>query len=293
MSSEARSIYIYGAGRIGLAVANLARKRGVEVVGLWNPRPLRARRAELAAGFAITVDETPIPASAELWLIAVPDDAIAATAERLASTAGPWPRAAAHCAGAHPATLLQPLADTGVACASWHPAMTFRGTASDVGALSDAVVALEGDAEAFEGFEAFCQVLGLRCVHVSAEHKPQYHAALVFAANGRVALDAASARLLRSVGIDARTAGSMLVPLINRTSSNLEVTLPEEALTGPVARGDVRTVREQLAALAAFPRLRRLYCALGWVALELVPDRVRGAGHEEVAALIAGDGEEE
>lgn len=291
--SETPSLYIYGAGRIGLAVANLARKRGVEVVGLWNPRPLRERRAELAAGFAVTVDEALVPASADLWLIAVPDDAIATAAERLAATGGPWPGAVAHCAGAHPAALLQPLAEAGVACASWHPAMTFRGTASDVGALSDAVVALEGDEAAFEGFEGLCRHLGLECVHIPAEHKPQYHAALVFAANGRVALDAASARLLRSTGVDARTAGSMLVPLIARTASNLEVTLPEEALTGPVARGDVRTVREQLAALAAFPRLRRLYCALGWVALELVPDRVRGSGHEEVAALISGDGIEE
>ena len=287
MSSETPSVFVYGAGRVGLAIANLARERGIDVIGLWNPRPLKPRRAALAEGFSLAVNARPPAVRASLWLIAVPDDAIVATAERLAGAAGPRPGVAAHCAGAHPASLLQSLSKDGVACGSWHPAMTFRGADTDPAALASAIIALEGDDAAVASLEAFTEALGLRFIHVPAESKPQYHAALVLVANGRVALDAAAARLLLSAGIDAETARTMIAPLVGRTDENLAVKLPDKALTGPVARGDVKTVREQLDALAPFPKVCQLYCALGAVALELVPERVRGEGHRQVAKLIA------
>jgi len=78
----------------------------------------------------------------------------------------------------------------------------------------------------------------------------------------------------------------LIAPLAGRTDENLATKLPDQALTGPVARGDVKTVREQLDALAPYPKVCQLYRALGAIALELVPDRVRGDGHEKVAELI-------
>lgn len=286
MSKKAPSVFVYGAGRVGLAIANLARERGVDVVGLWNPHRLKPRRAALAGGFDVAINAQPPAIRADLWLIAVPDDAICATAERLNRATGPRPAVVAHCAGAHPASLLQSLSKGGVACGSWHPAMTFRGAESDPAALAGAIVAIEGDQEAVTVLEAFTKALDLRSIHVPPESKPQYHAALVLAANGRVALDAAAAVLLLQAGIDGETARDLIAPLAGRTDENLATKLPDQALTGPVARGDVKTVREQLDALAPYPKVCQLYRALGAIALELVPDRVRGEGHRRVAELI-------
>ena len=70
-------------------------------------------------------------------------------------------------------------------------------------------------------------------------------------------------------------------------SANLRAATPAHALTGPVARGDARTVRSQLEALADRPRLLALYRALGTFLLDLVPERVRGEGHHEVARLLS------
>jgi predicted short-subunit dehydrogenase-like oxidoreductase (DUF2520 family) len=279
-------VFVYGAGRVGLAIANLARERGVDVVGLWNPHPLKPRRAALAEGFDVAINAQPPAVRADLWLIAVPDDAICATAERLGRATGPRPAVVAHCAGAHPASLLQSLSKGGVACGSWHPAMTFRGAESDPAALARAIIVIEGDEAAVTVLEAFNEALDLRFIHVAAESKPQYHAALVFVANGRVAIDAAAAALLLQAGIDAETARDLIAPLAGRTDENLATKLPDQALTGPVARGDVKTVREQLDALAPYPKVCQLYRALGAIALELVPDRVRGGGHRKVAELI-------
>jgi predicted short-subunit dehydrogenase-like oxidoreductase (DUF2520 family) len=293
VSASGPSIQVYGAGRIGLAIANLARRRGVPVTGLWNPRPLRPGRARLAEGFPLVVAPDPEPAPADIWLVAVPDDAIAGTGERLARAVErdgrTRPGCAAHCAGAHPARLLDALSRTGIPCGSWHPAMTFRGAEDDPDALAGAVVAVEGDAAAVALLERLSDALGVARIAVATGRKADYHAALVLAANGRVALDAAAARLLREAGLDEATARAVLGPLVERVEENLRAAFPEEALTGPVARGDAGTVRRQLAALADRPDLLRLYRALGAVILEAVPETVRQEGHLEVIRLMRED----
>lgn len=285
------SVYVHGAGRVGLAVARLAVRRGARVAGVWNPRPLKPERRELAAGLPVEVADEPPARAANLWLLAVPDDAVAGLAESLAAGLdadpdAPRPRAAAHCAGAHPARLLAPLAERSIPVASWHPAMTFRGAVDDPDALAGARIGLEGDPAACDVVAAFSAALGLTVVPLATETKPWYHAALVFAANGRVALDAVATRLLAEAGVDASEARALLAPLVARTDENLAEATAAEALTGPVARGDARTVRAQVEALADRPEALDLYRALGAVALGLVPEVHRGEGHREVARLL-------
>lgn len=289
--SGAPSVCVYGAGRVGLAVARLCVRRGVPVEAVWNHRPpSRSRRASWE-DLPVQVDEAPPPVAADLWLLAVPDAAVAPVAEALAAAvdADPTaarPRAAAHCAGAHPASLLGPLAERSIPVASWHPAMTFRGSEDDADALAEATVAIEGETAATGVVMALAEALGVATVSVASGSKPWYHAALVFAANGRVALDAVAIGLLAEAGIDGDAARALLAPLVERTDANLASFTAADSLTGPVARGDARTVAIQLEALAGRSGELDLYRALGRVALALVPDRHRGDGHREVARLL-------
>lgn len=287
--SDAPSLQVYGAGRVGLAILGLARSRGIPLRGAWNPRPLRAEREALVPGLEVDVAPEPPAVAADVWMIAVPDDAIADVAERLAGTRGPRPAVVAHCAGALPGALLEPLGAQGIACGSFHPAMTFRGASGDAEALAGAVVAIEGDPRAVEVLEGLADRLGVARVSVAAEWKARYHTALVLASNGRMALDAAAVRLLADAGLDESGALALLRPLVARTEENLRAATPAHAHTGPVARGDARTVRFQLDALADHPRLLALYRALGTFLLDLVPAGVRGEGHREVARLLAAD----
>ena len=286
MSGASPAIHVYGTGRVGLAILELARARGIPMTGAWNPRQLRPERRGLLPEIPLTISPEPAAVAADLWLIAVPDDAIADVAERLARAPGPRPVVAAHCAGAIPGALLEPLGDQGVACGSFHPAMTFRGATGDAEALAGAVVAIEGEPRAVELLERLADGLGLARVAVAAENKPRYHTALVLASNGRMALDAAAVRLLQESGLDEAEALALLRPLTARTEENLRAATPAHAHTGPVARGDARTVRSQLDALADRPRLLALYRALGTFLLDLVPSEVRGPGHREVARLL-------
>jgi predicted short-subunit dehydrogenase-like oxidoreductase (DUF2520 family) len=164
--------------------------------------------------------------------------------------------------------------------------MTFRGAESDAAALAGAWAAIEGDAAALELLRSFSDVLGLASHFVAEERKPGYHTALVIAANGRVALDAAAERLLVDAGLDAATARQVLAPLVARTEENLRSAGPAGALTGPVGRGDADTVRAQLAGLGDRPEIRSLYSALTAVLLPLVPRARREEGHRAIADLV-------
>lgn len=293
------TLQIYGAGRTGLAVARLAAARGVAVTGVWNRSVLPAARAALARGLPLVVGGAPPPAAADVWLVSVSDDAIGEVAEGLAAglaqVASPGgageggalrPRAVAHCAGARPTADLAPLQRAGIPCGTWHPAMTFRGADSDASALGGARAAIEGDDAARPALEALSEALGVAWHALAAPAKPRYHSALVLASNGRVALDACARRLLADAGLDRETARAVLAPLVARTEENLREADPALALTGPVARGDVETVRGTLAALSDRPEIARLYRALAGAALALVPQESRGEGHRAVAALI-------
>jgi predicted short-subunit dehydrogenase-like oxidoreductase (DUF2520 family) len=75
-----------------------------------------------------------------------------------------------------------------------------------------------------------------------------------------VALLAAGRELLRSQPIAHEATANMLLPLVRGTLDNVAEIGPEKALTGPVARGDVETLKTHLRALP--PTIKPLYRAL-------------------------------
>jgi predicted short-subunit dehydrogenase-like oxidoreductase (DUF2520 family) len=100
--------------------------------------------------------------------------------------------------------------------------------------------------------------------------RPLYHASAAFASNYLVTLLAAAARLWQPLGGSEPQALEALLPLVRTTLDNVERTGTANALTGPISRGDVRTVRRHLKALAHdAPDLLPLYRELGSQTLPL------------------------
>jgi predicted short-subunit dehydrogenase-like oxidoreductase (DUF2520 family) len=93
-----------------------------------------------------------------------------------------------------------------------------------------------------------------------------------------VALAGAAARLGASAGVPADLSAKLYLPLMVGALENLERQSPAVALTGPVRRGDLSTIRAHLAALGADDRV--LYAVLGLEALRLA----REAGLDPVRA---------
>jgi predicted short-subunit dehydrogenase-like oxidoreductase (DUF2520 family) len=182
-------------------------------------------------------------------LLAVPDDAITPLAAELAG--GRWigsPHVVLHLSGLLDRGALAPLADTNAALGSFHPLQTIADPATAPERLAGAYAMVEGDARALDLGRGLAEALSMVAVPIAAEGKAAYHAGAAFAANYTTALMAVAERLAVRAGIPAELAARIYLPLLRGAAANLEAG-PAAALTGPVRRGDARTIRSHLQVL--------------------------------------------
>ena len=85
--------------------------------------------------------------------------------------------------------------------------------------------------------------------YVPAAARPAYHAAAVLVSNYTIALAHAGIELWQALGKSEQEGLEALVPLLQGAVNNLRRLGPEDALTGPMARGDWATVQRNLTAI--------------------------------------------
>ncbi len=265
------SVGIVGPGRAGIALGLALSRAGHSVF-------LHGRQArEVPAPLTLTSGgEPPWLAEVEVLLLAVPDDAVTPVARRIAAVGTIGKRhTVLHLSGVLGDEALAPLAASGAALGSLHPYQTLaHPVEAAVERLPGAVAGVGGSDEAVAVASELARSVGLTPVSVAAEQKVLYHAAAVFASNYLVVLEGVAERLLVEAGMSTADARKALAPLMAAALDNVRSVGPEEALTGPVARGDVETIGRHLAALP--PEAAVLYRELARAALdlaELAPER--------------------
>jgi len=281
-------VVIVGPGRMGLAMgAALTQVGAVRRLVFFGreleppPHPLFDAGAHVAE---YRIGPGPVPEGTTIVLVAVPDDRIAEVAQSLARAGQAPPGCVAlHLSGALSTDALAPLHAAGYPVGSLHPLQAVADPWSGGDRLIGSAFAIAGEPPAMAAGRRLIYALQGRALVVPPTLRPHYHAAAVFASNYLVALVAAAARLLGYAGVGEGDALPALLPLIRGTLDNLEHLGPAAALTGPIARGDVDTVRLHLARLS--PDDRALYCALGREALRLA--RVAGLDPGRAAELDA------
>jgi predicted short-subunit dehydrogenase-like oxidoreductase (DUF2520 family) len=253
------TVTVLGAGRMGQGLALAL--RGVEVL-------LVSRQGHPVAAPLLLHTGTRAEAVARggVVILAVPDDAVTPLAADVSAEGSVRAdHTVLHLSGLLDRRALSPLADTGAALGSFHPLQTIADPASAPERLAGAYAGLEGDERAVEVGGRLAETLGMVPVELSAAGKAAYHAGAAIVANC-TALVAVAERLAREAGVPPETAARLYLPLLRGTVANLDAG-PVAALTGPVRRGDVETVRAHLAVLRGADA--HLYRLLGAEALRL------------------------
>jgi predicted short-subunit dehydrogenase-like oxidoreductase (DUF2520 family) len=219
-------------------------------------------RHQSAEPKAVSLSE--LPRYAGHILVAVSDDAISEVAAALAA-AGLTGAVVLHTSGAAGPEALDALREAGNSVGVLHPLQTVPSAERGIQTLRGATYAFAGDA----GADAWARDL----IVTQLEGKPlavdprrwqHYHAAAVMACNYQVTLVDAALELMEIAGIGRAAALDALAPILRATIDNVLSSGPEKALTGPIRRGDVGTIRRHLAALEiASPETQRLYSAAG------------------------------
>jgi predicted short-subunit dehydrogenase-like oxidoreductase (DUF2520 family) len=270
------SVSIVGSGRLGTALAIALSSSGYPIQAVVARRLTTARKAAALVSrhtLALKASELDLLPSSRIVLLTTPDDEIAITAQRLASSRRSLLRGSIvlHTSGALASDVLEPLTSIGFHVGSLHPLVSVSDPRTGQEGLRGAFYCIEGDAAATRTARTIVRDLKGLSFTISSDYKPLYHAAAVMASGHVLALYDLATEMLVQCGLERGKALRVLLPLLESTVSNLLRSNPARALTGTFARGDVATVRRHLQALSrdGLPEALEVYKLLGARSVQL------------------------
>jgi predicted short-subunit dehydrogenase-like oxidoreductase (DUF2520 family) len=212
---------------------------------------------------------TDVARACDVLLLTVPDDMLANVVTMLTASKAIRPgQYVVHTSGAHGLEILAPAVEAGARGIAMHPAMTFTGTEVDLPRLSGCVFGVTAQDAERPVAERLVADLGGIVMWVDEARRSLYHAGLAHGANHLVTLVSQAMELLGAAGADDPAA--TLRPLLTAALDNA-LAEGDAALTGPIVRGDVNTVRAHVAEVAAnAPDTLPSYLALARATLDRV-----------------------
>lgn len=264
-----------GAGIMGRTMGILLGRSGCEVAGYFSRSETSAARVAKEVGGKFFSDMGKLADCSDVLFITTPDDAI----EQVALTLGELDcmksgQVLVHMSGSHTSEILRPALLDGAYGLCMHPFQSCASVEEAMINLPRSLFSLEGDPEALWLGKAMVARIGADHFILDTQDKVLYHAAASMASNYLVALFDGAQELLDLSGVELAYQTPALVSLMEGTLSNLRSLTTVEALTGPIARGDVGTVSRHLKALEEqAPNLLDMYKTMGRQALKLAQEK--------------------
>lgn len=285
-------IGIIGAGKVGVAIGHAIKKRGYTisaVADVLRDDALDVARSFIGDGTVYTVDNMEVVALSDVVAITTQDRAIQGVAKEIFDRSEDLgEKLFFHTSGADPSSILKPLDKKGASLGSLHPLQTFPDIESGISVLPETYIFIEGDEGALGKLTEIGQAIGYDVKTIGAEDKVLYHLSAVYVCNLLCALYYAGEEIMERIGIGLEP----FLPIIHATMRNIEQKGPLKALTGPVVRGDAKTVQAHLSGIADMEQQRRVYTALSRVAVEMSVRRgtINDAVRETLETVLREDG---
>jgi predicted short-subunit dehydrogenase-like oxidoreductase (DUF2520 family) len=278
---------IIGFGAVGNALTRDLLTGGEEICSVVTHRPARVNKlivlpddCEISNSFHQHSSEYPH----FIWLT-VPDDVIESKVDELLAdsniTLGD-DTTFIHCSGSLGLDVLEKAKAMGFHVASLHPLQTFSQDVNEesLSAFKGIYASvLAGDEITQKRINQLCNYLGISPLHVSEREKKQIHLSATIACNYLTTLlDIAQRQLPESGDFSIK----IFEPLLKKTiEQNLRYG-PSQALSGPVRRGDISTIKTHLEFLKNDDVV--IYKVLGDKTLQLVSKM--NSGHKNIQQIF-------
>lgn len=263
-------IHFIGAGKLGKTIAKLIHTHHTgEIIGIVNSTLDSAKHAceFIGAGTAYSALNA-LPES-EIIFITTPDEIIEKTCQDLIDAHALTRHSViVHCSGVLPSSILAAAKTAECSIASVHPIKSFADPETLSENFAGTYCSLEGDASALDILKTLFENLGAITFQINSQDKVRYHAALVLANNYATTLHYHATQLLQDIGLEKDISKSFVTSLQNDALTNIQASNHQQALTGPIQRGDLQTIQKHLEALPD-GYIKQLYAVLGLGTLEL------------------------
>ncbi|NWN87600.1 MAG: DUF2520 domain-containing protein [Micrococcaceae bacterium] len=242
-------IGIIGAGRVGAVLGLALQRAGHTITAVHAVSDASMGRAETLLPDVPIIEIPDILRRSEAVIFAVPDDVLESLVAGLAAAGHiQTGHLLVHTSGRYGTAVMQTVREHGAIPVAIHPAMTFSGLSLDADRLQNTAFGITADAVVAPIAEALVVEMGGIPVTIPETARPVYHAAMAHASNHLVTLTAQAQAMLEAAGIDQapKLVGNLMSASLENALSN-----GDQALTGPVSRGDTGTVAKHVETLKA------------------------------------------
>jgi len=272
-----------GAGKVGCSLGKLFAETQHNLTGFYS---LTSSSAESAAEFTNSTyfqNLEDLIQDSDTVFITVPDDAITAVWEQLKhmSIAG---KMICHCSGSLSSEIFRDIKETGAYGFSVHPLLAVSDRYTSYQELPKALFTIEGDATHISDIEELLYASNLQSARISADVKTRYHGAAVLCSNLVVALVQAAEDELRICGFSEEQLADAIAPLLLGNVNKVLSVGTKAALTGPIERNDVGTVKKHLDTFEGIDR--EIYRVLSKKTCEIAKDKHPSANYEALEQLL-------
>jgi predicted short-subunit dehydrogenase-like oxidoreductase (DUF2520 family) len=275
-----------GAGTVGTALAVRLSSRGYPIVAVSSRSRTSAENLARAVNGCRVFDNQGVADNAQLVFVTTPDDFIASVVSQIRWHPG---QSVVHCSGAASTDILQPAKELGAQVGAFHPLQTFASAKQAIENIPGSTFTLEAEEPLLNTLKDMATALDGHWVKLKASDKVLYHASAVIACNYLVTLVKLATDLWQTFNIPPRQATQALLPLLRGTIHNIETVGIPQCLTGPIARGDIGTIKKHLNALEkTVPTLLSTYRELGLqtIPIALAKGRINQSQAQELQATL-------
>ncbi|MDD3221276.1 MAG: DUF2520 domain-containing protein [Clostridia bacterium] len=257
-----------GAGKVGFTLGRYMTEHNQCVSGYYSRSEESAKQASIFTHTTYYKTLEELVMSSDALFLTVPDGAVEEvwnSLKRYCLTN----KFICHCSGAMSSTVFSGINQTGAFGYSIHPLFAIHSRLQSYQEISQAYFTIEGPPKYLHFWQQFFEKLGNPVRIISAEQKVLYHCAAVFTSNLAAGLFETGVRLLMDCGFDRESGQKALRPLFVENCISVAKEGPVKALTGPVERCDIQTVKGHLNALAGKNRELEIYQKLSEVLVEI------------------------
>jgi predicted short-subunit dehydrogenase-like oxidoreductase (DUF2520 family) len=243
-------VTIIGAGRIAYSITSALIKNDYGIVSVISRNVNSAKM--LAQKFSIknySNDFLDIPKTTKLFFLSVPDSEIKKAAKTLSHQRLNFKnKYFIHLSGSENIKALNFLKQKGGITASIHPMQTFP--SRKIVSLKNVYAAVETIKEKhIQYLSKLCKNLEMIPFRIKSDQKTFYHLAGVYASNFLAGNLFVARKMLMQNDIPEKIYFNILSSTIDSTLDNVNKVGPAKALSGPVERGDIQTIKKHISSL--------------------------------------------
>lgn len=244
------NIGIIGAGKVGVSVGRYLKDNNIQISGFYD---IDSDNAAFAAQFTQTdcfSDLEELVKLSDTLFITTPDGVIGSVWDCIRNkNMSVQNKIVCHFSGALSSDVFTDSQSTGAGVCSIHPMLAFSDKLTSYRIPANTFFAIEGDETAVSALKSLFESLGNTVCRIDRSKKSLYHTAASVLSNELVALLDMGYSLLEQCGFSRDNAVGATKNLV---SGNVKSVLENgcvNALTGPVERNDLQTVKKHVESL--------------------------------------------